>query len=505
MRRLTRREYNNTIRDLVGDQTAPAANWLADPAGASFDNNAGVQVVTRQHIEQFTNTAAAVATSAMGLLGSLAPCDQSVQSAAACAEAFITAFGARAYRRPLEASEAQALRKVYEYGSGQGGYAVGIRYVIETALQAPQFLYRPELGESASTGAPTRVRLSAWEIASRLSYFFWGSMPDEVLFQEARQSGLATVEQVRAQATRLLSDLRAADTLQSFYEQWLRFSGLSEQKRSSTAYPEFSAALTASMKSGVQAFLADVSLGGGQGTFQDLMTARYAFADENTAPLLGVALPAGSGLRRVELPAGERAGILTDLAVLTAHSSYAGYSPIARGVYVRENIMCDPLPAPPQNVTRKVPEPTPGQTTRERFAQHRADPSCAGCHALIDGIGFGFEHYDAIGRYRAEEAGKSIDARGEVVGYPGIAGEYDGAVALSQKLADSSTARACFMKQWFRFASGRNEAAADECLLSDLYRRFESGQFRIRDLLLAIAESDAFLFRQPVRNEGCAQ
>ncbi len=505
MRRLTRREYNNTIRDLLGDASAPAANWLADPEGASFDNNAGVQVVTRQHVEQFTNTAADVAARAIGSLASLAPCDESLESVATCAEAFIGSFGGRVYRRPLAPDEIQALHNVYAYGFEQGGYSVGIRYVIETALQAPQFLYRPELGESPASGTPTRVRLTPWEIASRLSYFFWGSLPDQGLFQAARENGLETIEQVRAQAKRLLADPRATETVQSFYEQWLRFSGLSQQKRSTTAYPEFTDTVAVSMKAGVRAFLADVTLGSGQGKFQDLMTARYAFADENTAPLLGVTLPAGSGLRRVELPETERAGILTDLAVLTAHSSYAGYSPIARGVYLRENIMCDPLPAPPQNVTRQVSEPTLGQTTRERFAEHRSDPSCAGCHALIDGIGFGFEHYDAIGRYRAEEGGKAIDARGEVVGYPEIAGEYDGAVALAEKLAKSSTAKACFMKQWFRFASGRNESAADQCLLDDLYQRFESGQFRIRDLLLAIAESDAFLYRQPVQTEGCTQ
>ena len=227
------------------------------------------------------------------------------------------------------------------------------------------------------------------------------------------------------------------------------------------------------------------------------MTAGYGFANADTAPLLGSSV-SGQEMQKVDLD--HRAGIMTDLSMLTATAQYAETSPVRRGVFVREHLLCQELPAPPDNVELLLPEISPDLTTRERFAAHTADESCAGCHQLIDGIGFGFEAYDAIGRYRDTENGKPIDATGEVVNTEEVDGPFDGAVELADKLAQSSEARQCLIANWFRFAQGRSDTEEDLCTIEALDVAFREGA-SIRQLLVAITQTPAFMFRRPYADE----
>lgn len=497
MRRLTHREFNNTVRDLLGDQTAPADSWLAEPGDTSFDNDGTAQVLTRQHVEQFRITATAVAERAVQTrLEQIAPCANIVRGAAACADAFIQSFGRRMFRRPIAAEEADVLKRVYAQGERTGGYEHGVELVLRALLQSVHFLYLPEVGSGALAESGPQ-RLSGWELASRLSYYLWGSAPDVSLLDAAASGALDTDDGVRRHAERLLDHPNARRSIEHFYEQWLRIEGLPDARRSPERFPDFDASVAESMMSGTKRFVAETSL---NGTFGELMMGDTFYVDENTAPLYGVDMPAAAEGQLVPIaaPNGQRAGLLTDVGVLAGHSGFAGHSPIARGVFIRENVMCSPPPPPPDDLVFENPENGPSLTTRERFELHRASPACAICHALFDPIGFGFENYDALGRFRTEENGVAVDARGEVVAYDGQSQEFDGPLEFARILANSPEAKQCFVRQWFRFSNGRLESEADGCSLAELSSGFATSGFSIRELLISHALSDAFLYRRPL-------
>jgi hypothetical protein len=188
----------------------------------------------------------------------------------------------------------------------------------------------------------------------------------------------------------------------------------------------------------------------------------------------------------------QRAGLLTQPAFLASHAHYNQTSPVGRGKVVIRNVFCASLPDPPPNVNTTPPDPSPTATTREQLTEHQTNPSCSGCHKRIDGIGLGFEQFDAIGGFRAMEAGQTVDASGIITGTKTSDGTFNGAVDLSQKLADSVEVQQCVTRQWLRFAIGRLESDADACTLSKLFKDFAASGNDIRALLQAIVRSDAF-------------
>jgi hypothetical protein len=234
----------------------------------------------------------------------------------------------------------------------------------------------------------------------------------------------------------------------------------------------------------------------GDAKLSTLLTSNQSFPSGPLYDLYGVTAPeAQDPLEPIALDPQERSGLLTHASLLAQHAHGDQTSPIARGVLVRENVLCQTLPTPPENVNNTPPDPDPELTTRERFALHTEDPTCKACHQLIDGIGFGFENYDAVGRFQSEENGKSIDASGDIVGTEDIDGTFDGVVALSQILADSASVQSCMARQWFRFAFGRVESDGDAAQLDSLEEGFAESGFDIRELILSIVRSDAFRFR----------
>ncbi|HZO12395.1 MAG TPA: DUF1592 domain-containing protein [Polyangiaceae bacterium] len=494
LRRLTRQEYNNTIRDLLNDDSGPADAWLPDPIALGFDNNAKAQVVSFQLAEQFVASAEAVAATAMQNLA--LPC---AEQTSACAREFIDDFVPRAYRRPLTDDDRARLMGVFGWGLSEDGFDTGIRLVLETVLQSPHFLYRVEL-----TGVESGelVRLDDYAIATRLSYLLWGSMPDAELFDSASRGELHTREQVRAQAERMLLDWRARDALANFTRQWALLDEIDDAEKDPQQFPLFSEEVKPFLKQGTTLFVDHVTFASDKGDFEELMTASYVFANAQTAPLWGTSA-AGDDFQRVDVDPAQRAGIVTDLAWLTALAKYDQSHPVARGVFVREHLLCQTLPNPPDNVEIEIPMVDPNSTTRERFSQHSADPSCAGCHELIDPLGFGFEHYDAVGMYRDTENGKPVDASGSIVQTEDLDGPFDGAVELAHKLAASSEVRRCFATQWYRYAFGRGETPSDGCTIDDLHARWGDRDFNLRELLIALTQTDAFFYRRPFPEEEC--
>jgi hypothetical protein len=223
------------------------------------------------------------------------------------------------------------------------------------------------------------------------------------------------------------------------------------------------------------------------------LTASYSFVNADLAALYGVDGPSSAGaFEQVDQDATQRAGILTQASLLTAFASSDESSPVKRGKLVRVRILCQDLPDPPANIP-DLPAPAPGVSTRERFAMHTSNPACSGCHGLIDGLGFGLEAYDGMGGFRTQDQGVDVDDSGEITATRDIDGPYMGGPELAQKLASSAEVRDCAPTQWLRFALGRREDDDDTCSLVELQDAFAASGGDLRELLVALTQTDAFL------------
>jgi len=230
------------------------------------------------------------------------------------------------------------------------------------------------------------------------------------------------------------------------------------------------------------------------GRLETLLTAPYSYLNQDLAHYYGVSGPSGTAYERAEFPANQRAGILTQGALLSALAKPNQTAPVLRGKFVREMLLCQQLSPPPPNIVITPPDVRPDATTRQRFTQHSKDPNCAVRHQLMDPLGFGFENYDAVGQFRATDQGFPVDASGQLINTD-VDGKFTGAVELAQKLATSAEVRQCLVKQWFRYAVGRAETDDDQCTLQNLGSEFDSAKHDMRELSVKIASSDAFRYR----------
>ncbi|SES87476.1 DUF1592 domain-containing protein [Stigmatella erecta] len=491
LRRLTRFEYNNTVRDLLGTSLQPAETFTKEEESLGFNNNAYALNVTLLHVEQWMEASETLSGSAN--LDALLPCQPTSGTEATCARQFIEAFGKRAWRRPLEAGEVTRLLAVYQAGRDRKDFLTGIRMTLQAFLQSPFFLYRVETGTPSAQGVST-VQVTSYEMASRLSYFLWGTMPDAALFQAAEAGALVTPAQVEAQARRMIADPKARKMVAEFHRQWLKLDEFSHTTKDTTVYPAFEP-LKAAMRTETEKFL-DYVFFDSEGSASLLFDAPFTFANKPLADFYGANGPAGSAFEKVTVNPSQRAGLLTQASFLASHAKPNQSSPIHRGVFARKQFLCQQLPTPPDDVGAP-PDPSPDATTRERFAEHTRSPACSGCHALIDPIGFGFENYDGAGAFRTHEGTLPVDASGSVTQAGDAEGSYVGAVELSRKFARSTYVMECVATQWFRYANGRGETTQEQCEVQNLKKQFTRSGFNLRELLVQLTLSDAFRYRQP--------
>jgi hypothetical protein len=429
-------------------------------------------------------------------LSALVPCASGAKPRE-CARSFVQAFGSRVYRAPLtDAADVDRHLALYDLGA-KVSHEHGIELVLRGMLQAPRFLYRVELGDAAVAGAAS-VRLSGHEIATRLAYVLWDSLPDATLDEAADAGKLDTRDGVKTIAQGMLKDSRGSHALRRFLERWTRLAKLDTLVKDDAYYPQWkSGTLKASMRQQAMLLFDDI-LDRQGGTLTALLTTATVFVNGDLASYYGTIGTAE--FQRLETKDGRNAGVLTLPGVLSVLAKPGESSPIYRGKFVREALLCQQLPAPPPNVP-KPPEVKPGVSTRERLSQHETDPACSGCHQLMDPIGFGFENFDAVGRYRTADAGDAIDAGGNLVSTRDADGAFDGVRELGQILAQSSEVQECLARQWFRFALGRFERDVDECTLQRLMAAFEAAGSDLRALPIALATSDAFLTRHPAASD----
>jgi hypothetical protein len=485
--RLTRREYVRTLRDLLGVDF-PIANLHPDGIVGLFFANTSTPVSEAQ-VDDYRLAAEQVAEGASVDAAALTGCDPA--QGEVCARSFIESFGRRAFRRTLKSEEVEAYLAIFRTGIARDGFRGGVRLVLTGLLQSPWFLYRVE--QSALAGAGP-VKLSGFELGARLSYLLTSSTPDAALLDAAQRGELESDAGLMAQAERLLATPAGSRAIASFHEEWLKLSGVAELEKDAVQFPSFDAELKLGIEAETAHFV-DYLLRQGDGRFATLLTAPFSVIDPVMAPLYGVAAPAGVG--RVELPAGQRSGLLTQAAFLSMKAHERETSPVRRGVGLLQSLVCISLPPPPPNVMAQVPAVDPNATTRERFALHSQSPSCSGCHDKIDPAGFAFESYDALGVYRATENGKPIDTNVEVVNIaPDVNGSYPNVSALLARLATSQSASDCYTVQWFRYALKREPLGRDACSLQRMLNAFRASQGGISDLVLAVASADAFRYAE---------
>lgn len=496
-RRMTRFEYDNTVRDLLGDTTRPSAAFAADEVSGIFNNQADTLVVSQLLAEGYMTASEVVAGNAVKKLDTLVGCDPAKSTPQVCGAQFIESFGKRAFRRPLDTDSRALLTDVFDKALATWDYPSAIRLVIQTALQSSRFIYRLEFGMPSPT-APGVVRLDDYEMASRLSYLLWGSTPDDELMAAADAHELATSEQVSAQATRMLADPKARGVIENFHEQWLDLPRLTTLDKDTEAYPTYTAELKTTWRRETMAFVDDVILDGA-GDLGTLLSAPYTMMNADTAAFYGISGgPTGAEFERVDLDPTQRAGLLTQPSLLAVNAHVDQTSPVHRGIFVRERLLCQPISPPPPNVNAVPPPVDSSATTRERFSQHSNDASCAPCHKLMDPIGFGFEGYDAIGRFRSEEGGLAIDVSGEIFNSKDSNGKFNGAVELADRLSKSEEVRACVVTQWFNYGHGRTTTSEDSCTMQKLRTTFSAANYDVKALLIALTQTDAFLYRKPV-------
>lgn len=495
LRRLSNAEYRNTVIDLLGHEDLVetlAASFVSETESLGFRNNAAFLSVSTLVAQQYMDAAERIAE-AVAADGSVLPCEPEAGDEAECARQLITDFGKRAYRRPLTSEEIASYEGLYEQAATEFDFTTGVEWIVYTMLQSPHFLYRVELGAPAADQAITRP--TSYEMASRLSYLLWQSAPDESLLDAAEAGELDTAAAVEAQARRMLDDAKASRVLE-YFEQWLDTDALAGMDRDRTVFPDLPSDLAALYRSETRAFV-DALLRDPSGSFTDLLTAPYTYANDTLAEHYGLEGASGSAFERVEAPG--RAGVLTQ-GMLWAHDKATRTSIVNRGKKIRLDLFCHIVPAPPNDVELDLEGIGEGLTQRERLELHRAEPTCNACHAQLDPLGVAFEAFDAVGRARTvDETGAAVETESVITGTADADGPVSGATELAAKLAQSDEVRACYTKQSFRFFFGRDVAEADACSEAQLLKAFRDSDYNLRELLVALTKTDAFLYR-PVIN-----
>ena len=501
LRRLTLLEYRNTVRDLLGLTDAQLPDLAEDQQARGSGYTTGAAITTATDARKLLDGADRLVLAAMPNLTGQVPCLKDAAAAEPCARQFIAQFGRRAFRRPLVDTEITRWVGLY---NAQRDPAVGatfpeaIRGVTMALLQSPNFLYRRELAPGAAIKDGGFVRFNSYEMASRLSYSFWASMPDDRLFELADAGKLQTPQAIQEEARRLLVHPKARDVYADFAAQWLNLGPVvsSQKVPESNFTPEVGRAMLAE----TGAFVSDLFMGtNATGRMDQLFISNKSFANETLAGIYGIKGVTGTSLSPVMLDPKQRAGLLTQLTFLTMHGDSDGSFPTRRGAQVLRRVFCQEIEPPLDMVVPDLAPPSPGVTTRQRFAQHSNSP-CASCHKLLDPIGFAFENYDGVGRYRTMDNGQPVDASGTLQMKSGAV-KFKDAIELMSALATAEEVRSCVATQWMRYLLRREETRGDLASLEGVQKAFRDSSYDMRALLVAIVSSDAFTRRTPAAGE----
>lgn len=517
IRRISRVEYNNMVRDLLGDTTQPAKAFVPESPmapGLNFDTNTytNASALIVQQYQQAAETLAQQLVSDTNRLNNVVlPCHTQDD---ACAQQFIGSFANRAFRGQLDSTESMGLFQVYSTVKAQTDFTIGIQAVITAVLESPRFLYVLEFGQGSPSG--NVVALSAYEVAARLALMLWRSVPDDTLVSAAAAGQLSTPDQIEAQALRMLAQTsKAQGALDDFTTQWLQLQntptlGKDQQFKAWTRNPKIGTEMRDEALTNVSQLV--LSEGGG---LTELLTSPSSYINSDLAAFYNVkqgggtpvsvdddALQGATSFLKADLTAAGHAGILTNGGVMATQAHTTLPSSVLRGKLVREQILCDEIPAPPPNVPPPPAGVADGGTTRSLFEAHATIAGCVNCHQYMDPIGYGFGHFDATGAYQMLDAngfgtGPALDVTGQIAAMPPetFAMAFNDATDLVTKLASAPQVQECFALQELRYALSRIETKADACSAQQIFAAFSSNQLNVQKLLIAIVRSDAFRYR----------
>lgn len=497
--RLTNIEYNNTLADLFGPANVQKQGLPAEVIADGFNNDAVAQSPSTVLIENLE--AAPVSITDANIDKAMGCQAASAADESGCLDQFFSTFAKRLFRRPLTSAEIARYKAFVSTLRKTDDFASSVRTLVRGMLQAPQFLYRVETGESASDKNP--IKLSGYEVASRLSYLLWDTMPDADLFAAAEAGELDNAEGVAKQAMRMLGDARARSSMSEFVRQWLEYDRIDNNigKKSATLFPKYTEATKAALSSGLRKFVED-AIWSSDTSLRDILSSKTAYVSESTSFIYGPNTSvSGTALKSVALDGGQRAGLLTQAGFLAGFGHETLQAPILRGIFVLDRLLCQPPPPPPVNVNTALADPPKGAgptTLRQRIEMSHQKGACASCHKTIDAVGFGLENFDAIGQYRTIENTLPVDARGSISDTYDANGDFTGAVELAERLAKSEQVSECVTAKMFRYALSRGVQATDGCTISTLTDGMVQSGGDIKSMMVALVKSDSFRYRAPI-------
>ncbi len=495
LRRLNKAEYNNTIRDLIGLDLKLADDFPSDDVGNGFDNIGDVLSLSPVLLEKYLMAAQSVADQVFAdpqaRARVLVHVAQTNGDRIDVARRNVRDFAARAYRRPLTEGEQARLFDIMKFAYEQDSSMDEIfRTVVAAVLSNPHFLFRVE--RDADNDDEDRIReLDGYEVASRLSYFLWSSMPDEILFEVARRGKLTQPEVIAAQTRRMLADPKSIALANNFAGQWLQLRDVSRLMPDPERFPDFDGELRSAMRRETELFFE--SMVRENRSVLEFLNADFTFVNERLARHYGIPGVSGPEFQLVALKA-DRRGILTHAGILMLTSNPTRTSPVKRGKWILDNILAEPPPPPPVN----VPELEEGAETlgslREQMEQHRSNPACSVCHLKMDAIGFGLENFDAIGAWRDSDGRFDINASGELPG----GHKFGGVLELMEILVQEKKTEfcRCLASKMLTYALGRGLGSYDRCTINDVVRDLAENEYRFETLITAIVTSVPFTMRE---------
>lgn len=519
LRRLSNQQYLAALDDLFPqldfETLGPALYLSSDPKVDNFVHAPAAQTPNALLVERHQQVTMIVAGEVARAHADILPCDLELEPLA-CGQTWIDNLARRAWRRPLAPTERERLHDYYADELALAGDPIpAIQLAIQRILLAPEFVYVIERGEPG-TSPGERIPLTSHEQATRLALLLWNTIPDQALLDAADRGELETRESLLGHAREMLADPRARGGMLAFYQQWLEFDRLKAvqdrdipiawlddpDQQYSAAWDEL---LVDQFRVELEGFVLHNHFDAA-GTLAGLLRARESLLSPQLALHYGIDHPRGPWVPAaeggpenfdpapedwlwLELPSDQRAGVLTRAGSMAMLALDQTPSPVRRGVYLLENFLCAPPDAPPAQIDTTPPTTTTAepQTNRERFAAHTDNPACSGCHATIDPLGFGFEHYDQTGFFRTLDAGFVVDASGEFEGIP-----YEGALELAERLASSESVHRCVASKWWQYTFGGVPSASESAEFEAIADEFWRGGGRFEDLLLAIIASEEF-------------
>ncbi len=492
LRRLTISQYRNVILDTFGDGLLVPTNLEPDVETEGFKSlGAGISSISPVGVERYESASYSIAEQIVAEPDRLAywfACELTVSPSQACIYNGIDSLSLELWRKPVSDDQRQRLNGLYDVISGQTDSLTGVEYILAALLQSPHFLYRTEVNlESVTDESLSIHQLDAWSLASRLSFFLWNSTPDAELLDLAESGELLDLTVLESQVDRMMLDPKFDNGIRNFFDEFLHLYKLDSITKDPLVFTHASPDLYASAKE--ETFLTIEYILDNDLDFRELLTTQTSFVDRRLASLYGIPAPLSDGFGEVTLTKQNgRRGLLTQASMLNLHAHATASSPTLRGVFIRKTLLCQPIPPPPANVDTSIPAATEeAPTMRERLEQHFEDPSCAGCHKMMDLVGLGLENFDGIGQWRDLENNAPIDPSGNIDGATFIdAWEMGAVVSEHERLGP------CLSNHLYSYALGHRMTDAEEAHQDWLVEHLFYNNWSFTSLVRTLVLSESF-------------